>query len=979
MRRHNLIIYALLFVIIVQLISSVNTHAEGEKFEVLSVIWGTPSAPTEVNPGDLGQLTVVLRTKNSIQASTLVAFLELPKGFSSINGESNVMTYLRYSGTSIPAGTILELQFKVKVKDDASLGRYTAKLILEYVVEVLYYSRTYSEEIYLTIPINGRPDINLYNLNTSIQPGQQTLLLKLVNNGNVSANKVAMDISIQPLIYSNVSRVELEKLLPQDETLIPIEVFIPPSLSNSTLTMTYSLSYYGPLSVPYSKAFKNTIYVEHYEKPLLNIYADLNEALSGRVLVTNLIIVNNGGFAKDLIIRLSAQQPLQVRSESSYSIGSLEPHRNLSIPVEVYSLPTSSDVISSLVVTVEYDDSYGVSYSKTFNLPIILRAFREPLVSTDLVTKEVYGGVESKLVLNLSNLGSAYLKNISVQAVLPQNIILLTSPKYGLGILPPKSYEMIEFLIKAQPTDSITYSKVSFQIKCVDELGNYFTDSSDFTISVKPREIRPSLTLDIEPNKFNPLSSGSLMIKVASIDEISNVVVSISSEGTPLILSGSKELLISRLYPKEEHIIKIPYVVANKPGSYSLNIVVKYLDPNGILRSSTYIYPVEVLPLKTALSINLSPSNIMSSSTTTLTFNVTNYGELRIRELTLSINPQGSVVTLVNTSRFYIDGLEPGESKLFNVAVRSGYVSTYTTVVMSLLVTYYDTLNQLYSETYTSALIVEPLTPSSKLEVTINTTELMIASINDVVIRLKNIGNDVIEGVNYRISSGSALNIIGVNDGYIPYLKPGESVSLYVPVYVTLTSTYTSNIVLSLTYTDKALGSVRSEDKVFTLLLRGRVDLRVVDYVVMPATVSVGQTFSVSLTLINVGVTPAYSTFVNPVLTGLPVRSVTEERMIYLGNIDVGSTTAATITLQLTNTSERVIKLPIIISYLDNLRSPRNVTTEVIIRVSPFTNSTQITPTGVIDRGSNTLLTYVVVGLIAIAAVVIAIRKFMRR
>ncbi|MEM2157499.1 MAG: hypothetical protein QXO72_00595, partial [Sulfolobales archaeon] len=298
---------------------------------------------------------------------------------------------------------------------------------------------------------------------------------------------------------------------------------------------------------------------------------------------------------------------------------------------------------------------------------------------------------------------------------------------------------------------------------------------------------------------------------------------------------------------------------------------------------------------------------------------------------------------------------------------------------MSLLVTYYDTLNQLYSETYTSALIVEPLTPSSKLEVTINTTELMIASINDVVIRLKNIGNDVIEGVNYRISSGSALNIIGVNDGYIPYLKPGESVSLYVPVYVTLTSTYTSNIVLSLTYTDKALGSVRSEDKVFTLLLRGRVDLRVVDYVVMPATVSVGQTFSVSLTLINVGVTPAYSTFVNPVLTGLPVRSVTEERMIYLGNIDVGSTTAATITLQLTNTSERVIKLPIIISYLDNLRSPRNVTTEVIIRVSPFTNSTQITPTGVIDRGSNTLLTYVVVGLIAIAAVVIAIRKFMRR
>ncbi|MEM2206714.1 MAG: hypothetical protein QXK16_05745, partial [Sulfolobales archaeon] len=255
-----------------------------------------------------------------------------------------------------------------------------------------------------------------------------------------------------------------------------------------------------------------------------------------------------------------------------------------------------------------------------------------------------------------------------------------------------------------------------------------------------------------------------------------------------------------------------------------------------------------------------------------------------------------------------------------------------------------------------------------------------IATTNNVTMRLRNLGSEVLEGVSYKITTGSGLNIIGGNDGYIPLLRPNESVILYLPIYVPLTNLYTSNLVVSLTYVDKSLGTLRSEDRVFTLLLRGKADLRVIDYVVMPTTVSVGQTFSVSLTLINVGVTPAYSTFVSPLLTGLPVRSLTEERTIYLGNIDVGSTTATTITLQLMNTSERMIRLPILISYLDNLRTPHNITTELIIRVGAPANMTQTVPPVASARSGGIPYTTMLMIMVAIVvAGVIIWWKFMRR
>ncbi|MEM0504487.1 MAG: hypothetical protein QXT01_00030 [Sulfolobales archaeon] len=980
MINSKLITSALVVLLALQIAYSADLHAQSERFEVLSVVWGSYTAPAEVGPGDIGTLTVVLRTKNSVQSPTLTAYLELPKGFTSLEGGSTAMTYLRYGGSSIPAGAILELQFKVRVGDSVALGYHTAKLVLEYVVEVLYYSRTYSEETYIRIPLSGRPSISLYNYTTSTYPGQQVVNLSIINNGTTTANNVVLELSTQPLLYSNISKVEVGSLTPSTVLSIPVEVFIPPSMVNSTIMITSYLSYYGPLGVLYTNTFRNVIYVNQYEKPVLDASIDLNELLSGSSLTTNLVLANYGGLARNITVRLSTQQPLQLCSTSLYLFDTLKPRSEVSIPVKLCSIPISTHSISTLTVLVDYYDEYGASSSKSFNIPVVLRPIRDPLLTFDLISKELPSGVETQLTVSLTNIGNTYIKNVSIQPILPQNILLLTPPQLRVEALAPTNTTYAVFVIKTPYVDSLTYSRVSFQVSYSDISGNYFSTNYDFTIAIKPQEAYRALNLSLEPRRFNALSTGSLILTLTSYEDVNNLVISISSDGTPLMLSGGKDIVVSRLGVNEKYVIEVPYVVANKPGTYMLTASVKYLDFTGVSRTATYTYTFEVVPVRMLLDITLTPSSIQSGSTNTLLISVKNSGDSLIKDLTLYVNPQGTTLTIINTSKHFIGDIRPGESKDVRISLRASYVSTYTTAILSISVTYYDVLNQVYSESYPTAILVEPKAPVSALEVVLSTAELYIATTNNVTMRLRNLGSEVLEGVSYKITTGSGLNIIGGNDGYIPLLRPNESVILYLPIYVPLTNLYTSNLVVSLTYVDKSLGTLRSEDRVFTLLLRGKADLRVIDYVVMPTTVSVGQTFSVSLTLINVGVTPAYSTFVSPLLTGLPVRSLTEERTIYLGNIDVGSTTATTITLQLMNTSERMIRLPILISYLDNLRTPHNITTELIIRVGAPANMTQTVPPVASARSGGIPYTTMLMIMVAIVvAGVIIWWKFMRR
>ena len=96
----------------------------------------------------------------------------------------------------------------------------------------------------------------------------------------------------------------------------------------------------------------------------------------------------------------------------------------------------------------------------------------------------------------------------------------------------------------------------------------------------------------------------------------------------------------------------------------------------------------------------------------------------------------------------------------------------------------------------------------------------------------------------------------------------------------------------------------------------------------------------------------------------------------------MGASTAATITLLMLNTTERIIKLPILITYLDNLRTPHNVTTEVAIKVKPLSevSASRISSASVRGTSSAPINSLILLPAVTVAIIlaVIALRKFMR-
>jgi hypothetical protein len=134
--------------------------------------------------------------------------------------------------------------------------------------------------------------------------------------------------------------------------------------------------------------------------------------------------------------------------------------------------------------------------------------------------------------------------------------------------------------------------------------------------------------------------------------------------------------------------------------------------------------------------------------------------------------------------------------------------------------------------------------------------------------------------------------------------------------------------------------------------------------IVIPSQVQPGSLFSVILTVTNVGTSIAYTAYATPIAKDLPLR-ITGSRSAYIGNIETNLPTTTTISLQMGNTTESRVTLPIIVSYLDNLRSLHNITINVPIPIIPATSSSPTNP------GTRPILSFISVPLLVVAIVVI--------
>jgi len=278
-----------------------------------------------------------------------------------------------------------------------------------------------------------------------------------------------------------------------------------------------------------------------------------------------------------------------------------------------------------------------------------------------------------------------------------------------------------------------------------------------------------------------------------------------------------------------------------------------------------------------------------------------------------------------------------------------------------------------------------PVRPSNlmpPLELNWEPKELIIGKSSKVCLELKNIGSQVLSEIKLVVSPDAILKIFGRNTLYINRLEPGERGQIYTEIYVPpATTAPTASLTLMVTYHDEDLGIVQSNDEKLSMLLRGLIEIRLTDIAVIPSTPRVGSPFSITVTVTNVGTSTAAAAYAIPLIEGLPVKPF-GPRSVYIGNIEVNLPTTFTLNLQLENTTEDVIMLPVVLSYMDNLRTLHNITFSISINVAPKTGTSPQTPQGgleILGRPVLTIATILGVSATVMVVFIIVIKRMRRQ
>jgi hypothetical protein len=315
--------------------------------------------------------------------------------------------------------------------------------------------------------------------------------------------------------------------------------------------------------------------------------------------------------------------------------------------------------------------------------------------------------------------------------------------------------------------------------------------------------------------------------------------------------------------------------------------------------------------------------------------------------------------------------LEPGSSVLALLEIIIPRGTSGNIIPVTIDVSYFGPSNVLFLSSEKLQLLVKS-TPILPLSPKLAPNELTIGEHNQVNITLTNAGNHTLSNVELTLSPDNNLKILS-DQTIFNY----DSISLTGSIQVSLeifvpsnTLSPTASINLHATYFDEAVWLEHSESYTLNFLLRGLIDISLTDQVVIPSAPRIGSPFSATITITNIGTSTAFAASASPEIENLPLKTF-GPKSVYIGDIKLNLPTTFTINLQLENTTEHEIIIPVTLSYMDNLRKTYETTFNIPVSISQETNESPGTPQNTPRPPFRGAL--LIVGLVAISSVIIIV------
>jgi len=409
---------------------------------------------------------------------------------------------------------------------------------------------------------------------------------------------------------------------------------------------------------------------------------------------------------------------------------------------------------------------------------------------------------------------------------------------------------------------------------------------------------------------------------------------------------------------------------ATSVGAYTFPVTFQWGAQAGsqsvsVFQSSTFTVHLDG---KVKLNFRVQPTSIVPGQVNEVEVTLTNNGSgVASQVSTVVSSPQ--LLSVLNTIPD-LDALGPNSSQTERLEVYAPSTSAGTPAVLTFASTYNDAYGNARSLTVGVGLFVEPLPTTSPVEITVVPSYLQAGRVNNFTLTMTDVGNSPIQGLSATFSFiGGVATWLSPDIVQAESLSPGGTLVVHAQAYDPPTTAGSSTLqgVLRYSFNNVTVQESRS----IGLLSRGLISIELTGATVLPQAVAPGQIVSITLTITNVGIIAASAVTAQAQMP--PGFQAIGSSSNFVGDMQVDSPSTFTLSALVSNsTALGTYRVPVTLSYFDNLRTPLSQTVNVSVVVTNSagggTSSGQTTTTGGGGGGISPLVYVAVIVVVVIIA-----------
>jgi hypothetical protein len=460
-----------------------------------------------------------------------------------------------------------------------------------------------------------------------------------------------------------------------------------------------------------------------------------------------------------------------------------------------------------------------------------------------------------------------------------------------------------------------------------------------------------------------------------------------------MILNGSDgKYYIETLSPGQSYTIYANIYVSPSAagGTYQIVFTSSY-QSDSTSKTDTRIIGVNVPTLNVIgafLSASISPYELVIGQNNLLTLKLQNIGDADATSVTISLTMPGaatgsSPLSLINSDgRWTYDVITQNSTVLIPLTVYASPSASGQTFQATLTLSYSDYIKSRTDSKYLTLSVPFSTSPAVNLEVGIAPQYLRAGEINTLNITITNIGDSdatYVQAVLTMPPSGvSGLPmVLQQSDGrwFFNTIIANSTINILADVYVSPSASgiaYQTSLTLS--YYD-SLGRAKQDIRYFGLIAKGFPDIVVLDTSTFPVNVTRGNTFSLTVTVINLGTATAQSVIILPNGTA-DLQPVSTDKL-FIGDLPVDVPSSFTLSYIAGNISSFAYLLNLAFNYTDSLGQKQIGHLAIPLALTIATNASTST-----DQSNQQPLLDIIMfylPIIAIIAVVIIVAYFYMR